>query len=111
MRLIARDYDQFTGITEETWYEEVPNGTNKIHLKRFQDVDHILAMNKIKRNEAPSNFSQDDGGAFHAAEIPFVVIEKWMKEGFNWYESTTNEKRAMLNKPEWAYLKTRDVTL
>ena len=97
MKLIARDYDKFTGITEESWYDEVA-GT--LTLRRLQDVEHTLAMNKVMKDSHSSNVNYKDvtGGAFHVARIPFMVIEKWLREdGFDWYNSTDAERRAKLN--------------
>jgi hypothetical protein len=100
-KLLARDYDQFTGITEETWYDE---DAGTITLRRLQDVEHTLAMNKVMNNMHTSkkpSFNDVKGGAYHKARIPFMVVEKWMREeGFNWFKSTDKERRAKLNDSE-----------
>ena len=101
MKLIAREYDQILGITEETWYDEAA-GT--VTLKRFQDVEHTLALNKVMFNEHASKkptFTDVEGGAYLKARIPFIVVEKWLREeGFNWYTSDPKDKRAKLNDIE-----------
>jgi hypothetical protein len=110
MTLMGREYNQFLGITEETWYEETPgDAPNKIHLKRYQDVEHILARNQELYNSHSDKptFHDVEGGAFKAASIPAIVIEKWKREGFDWYNSTTAEKRAKLNDPDFKKLRTR----
>jgi hypothetical protein len=105
-KLLARDYDEFTGITEETWYDETA-GT--VTLRRLQDVEHTLAMNKVKRNETGKGFRDVKGGAYHKARIPFMVVEKWLREeGFDWFNSSTKEKRAKLNDPDNADLLVRE---
>ena len=106
MKKIASEYDQFTGITEETWYDEQ---THMLTLKRFQDVDHILAMNKVQYNEHPdkATFNDVKNGFFKSAEIPLMVIEQWKQEGFDWYKSTAAEKRAKLNDGDYKKLRTR----
>lgn len=111
--LIKRTYDPHTRITEEFWYEEIPGAVkNKIHIRRFQDVEGTLDLNKAQRNmdqHAGRKFANTDG-LFHAGRIPFAVIEKWMREdGFNWFTATTEEKRKKLN--ENPYLKTIEARL
>ena len=97
MKLINRDYDQFTGITEESWYDEVA-GT--LTLRRLQDVEHTLAVNKMQFNDHAGKkptFTDVDG-LYHKARIPFIVVEKWLREdGFDWFNSSTKDKRAKLN--------------
>lgn len=96
-KLIATDYDQFTGMTEETWYDEA-EGT--ITLRRLQDVEHTLAMNKALFNEHTSKkpiYTQSDG-LHHVARIPFAIVEKWLREdGFDWFKSSDKERKAKLN--------------
>ena len=108
-KLLAREYDKFTGITEETWYNE-DEGT--VTLRRLQDVEHTLALNKIQRNESGKGFSQYKNGFYHKARIPFMVVEKWLREdGFDWYNSTRNEKKAVLNNPDNAHLLVKEGTM
>lgn len=97
MRLIAREYCQFTGITEEAYYNDA---TNQLTIRRLQDVEHTLAANKAQFNmhtgKKPSY--QGEQGAHHVARIPHMLIEKWQKEeGFDWFNSTDKERRARLN--------------
>lgn len=97
MKLLKRDYDQFTGITEESWYDEQ---TGRLTLRRLQDVEHTINMNKVMKNmHGPNaNYSDSNGGAHHVARIPFMVVEKWLREeGFDWFHSTDKERRAKLN--------------
>lgn len=96
-KLLASEYDPFTGITEESWYDDV-KGT--LILRRLQDVEHTLAMNKVMFNEHTSkkaNYADSDGN-HHVARIPFMVVEKWLREdNFDWYNSTDKERKAKLN--------------
>ena len=96
-KLLARDYDQFTGMTEETWYDEAA-GT--ITLRRLQDVEHTLAMNKVMFNDhtaKKANYS-DSKGLHQVARIPFAIVEKWMREdNFDWFKSTDKQRRDKLN--------------
>ena len=97
MQLLLREYDKFTGITEESWYNEI-EGT--LTLRRLQDVEHTLAMNKVMKNShvgKKASYSDSDG-LHHVARIPFMIVEKWLREdGFDWYNSTDKERRAKLN--------------
>jgi hypothetical protein len=111
MKLAKTDYDPVTGITEEFWYQEalVPGGPGKVTIRRFQDVDDILDFNKEQFNmhtgKKPS-YGDSDGNHM-VARIPTMLVEKWMSEGFNWYESTDNERRAKLNDPDYRKLLVR----
>lgn len=108
MKLIHKDYCQFTGITEETWYDEM---AKTITLRRYQDVEHTLAVNRAMYNEHTSKkpvFNDVEGGAYHVARIPFMVIEKWIREeGFNWYTASPKERAAKLNDIEYRHLRVR----
>lgn len=102
-QLVKREYDPETGITEEFWYAapKVKDGPGRVTIRRLQDVDDILDMNKMAYNThgKKANYS-DSNGNHHVATIPTILIEKWMREGFNWYESTDKERRAKLNDPD-----------
>ncbi len=111
MKLIDKQYDRFTGITEETWYDEAA-GT--VTLRRLQDVEHTLAMNKVMKNAHTSKKPKysDSNGVHHVARIPFMVVEKWLREdGFDWFNSSDKERRAKLNNPDNAKLLVRPGTL
>ena len=103
-RLIKSDYDQEDGITEEFWYMEnkTQGGPGRVTIRRFQDVEDILDNNLIQFNSHTGkkpNYG-DSNGQHKVATIPAILVEKWMKEGFNWYESTDKERRAKLNDPD-----------
>lgn len=101
MKLIKREYNKITGITEEFWFEEGVDGKpGKMTIRRLQDVDHILAHNKMLNNQHNRADYSDSNGMHHVATIPNILIEKWMREGFNWYASTDKERKAKLNDPE-----------
>ena len=103
MKKIASNHEEFTGITEETWYDEA---TRKLTLRRYLDVEHTLAMNKVLFNEHSSKkptFTDvgKDNGMYLKARIPFMVIEKWLREdGFDWYKATPAERKTKLNDNE-----------
>lgn len=106
MRLIARDYEPDTGITEEFWFSEEKQ---TITIRRLQDVDPILAMNRNEFNmfAGKKPTFNDVNGIYKAATIPNILIEKWKKEGFDWFKATEKEKAARLNSIDYRHLKTR----
>ncbi len=109
-RLVRSEYDPETGITEEFWYEETPgNQKNRIHIRRLQDVEHTLGMNKILFNahEGKKPKYNNSDGLHHVARIPAVIVEQWMREGFDWYKSTDKQRRAKLNDPDFRKLLVR----
>ncbi len=97
MRLIESKYDPVTGFTDETWYN---HSTGRLTLRRLQDVQGTLESNVRKFNDHGDKKYTDSDGFHHVARIPLVIIEKWIKEGFNWYTATDAEKRRKLNDPE-----------
>lgn len=107
MKLISREYDSVTGFTEEAWYDEQ---TKRLTLRRLQDVEGTLVDNKVRFNRHAGKKPKygDSDGVHHVARIPFVIIEKWMREdGFNWFKSTDAERRAKLNNSDFKKLLVR----
>jgi hypothetical protein len=108
MKLIKTDYDKFTGITEEFFYDDTPipgkPGAGRITIRRSQDMDHILAQNRemYKRGGATKgNMFADSNGNHMVARIPMLAIEEMKnKYGFNWFKSTDKERKAILNHPD-----------
>lgn len=88
------DYDPHTGIREEMWYDD---RDKKVHVRRTADVEHIFRDNQIAIANSPRDFYKDDG-LYLKARIPNITIERWMREGFDWYKSTDSERRKKLNQ-------------
>lgn len=110
MKLVRREYDPDTGITEEFWYEETPGEQkNRIHIRKLQDVEGVLDLNSKQRNMHSSKMPSyaDSDGNHQVARIPLVLIERWMAEGFNWYKSTDKERKAKLNNSDYKKLLVR----
>lgn len=111
MKLMSSTYDPQTGFTEETWVAppKVPGGPMRVTIRRLQDVDACLDGNNREFNsfsgKKPSY--SDSCGIHKVATIPLGLIEKWHKEGFNWYNSTDKERKARLNSREYRKLLTR----
>lgn len=108
MKLIYETYDKFTGMTDRIFFQEGVNGEKgTMTVQRLQDVEHILAMNKVQKNNSQKGYGDSNG--FHKiASIPFIVIEQWFREGFDWYNSTDKERRAKLNSREYQHLLVRE---
>jgi hypothetical protein len=97
MHLISSKHDEVTGFTDELWFDDA---TGKMTIRRLQDVEGVLKSNVAQYNNHTSINYSDSCGVHKVATIPLVVIEKWMKEGFNWYRSTDAERRRKLNDPD-----------
>lgn len=102
IKLIDSMYDPGTGITEEHWFDDQ---TNRLTIRRLQDVEETLNVNTRQYNDAPCRHGD---GIEQVARIPFMVIEKWMRErGINWFELSDKEKRKLLNDSENRKLRVR----
>lgn len=76
-------------------------------VKRTQDVEPFLDMNKRMQAEGAGGWRRTARMTRrHVAEIPNIVIEMWLKQGFNMFQVTERELRRKLDEPEWSYLKT-----
>jgi hypothetical protein len=81
------------------------NGVLSVY--REQDVAPILDHNKrMQANQVGGWRRTGRAVRRQVAEIPNIVIEQWLKEGFNFFRCTENELRKKLDEPNWAYLKT-----
>lgn len=97
MKLLNKTYDSVTGFTEEFWFDQA---TSRVTIRRLQDVQGLVDDNQRMYNSHGHNPSYGDskGGAHLVARVPFSTIERWMTEGFNWYQSTDKERRKKLNE-------------
>jgi len=102
--------DSLTGLETIHHYDEA---TGQTHIEHKQDVEGIIELNKHLHNTT----HQRDGikkGWVHAAIIPEIVQIKWRKEfGIkNIYDEEYWPKvRALLNSPDYRYLKTGNMKL
>lgn len=103
-QLIRTEYDKTTSITTEYWYNE---STDELTIRKFQDVEPQIDINKEMFNQHNKPNYSDSNGVHLVARIPFVIIEHWKNMGFDWFNSTDNERRAWLDKPEHEFLKVR----
>lgn len=71
---------------------------------RSQDVSKYLDRNRRECNDfqARRNTTRRK-----VAEIPLIVVEKWLKMGVNIFDKNDNRKvQQLLNSNEYAYLRT-----
>ncbi len=85
-----------------------------LSVERIQDVEDILARNKMLRGEE----QRSDWGR-HVASIPCIILERWLNEeaargnqtlrwGSREFDALVAQK---LRDPDWAYLRTDKPTL
>ena len=99
------DYEPMTGIT--TYFDYDAHNDTAITY-REQDVSPILEANKQLANDDSVTKNGIKDSWWHYAQIPNIVIEKWLNEdGVNLYDKN-HQKRVfqLLNQPEYRYLKT-----
>ncbi len=84
---------------------EARNG--RLTVYREQDVAPILDHNKRMQADGAGGWRRTGRSIRRkVAEIPNIVIEKWLTEGFNFFRATENEIRKKLDEPDYSYLKT-----
>ena len=100
------DYDPITGIT--TTFDYVPETDTTVLYREQADVDLILEANKALRNDEEITKKGIKEGWWHYAQIPNIIIKKWMNEfGVNLYNKDHQKKVFwLLNQREYKYLKT-----
>lgn len=99
------EYDPLSGITTTFDYDE---GTDTTIIGREQDVSAILEKNKALANNDDVTKEGIKNSWWLYAEIPNIVIEKWLNEhGVNLY-NRDHQKAVfrLLNQPEYRYLRT-----
>lgn len=84
----------------ETWKSE----QGKIVICRTQDVSAYIEANKRRRNDFQA---RRNSKMRLVADIPNVIVEKWMKEGVNIFDPNCDkEVQRRLNSSEYAFLRT-----
>ena len=99
------EYDPWSGITTTFDYDEASDTTI---ISREQDVSSLLDFNKTLANEDGVTKEGIKNCWWLYANIPNIVIEKWLNEhGVNVYDKDHNKAVfRLLNQPEYRYLKT-----
>lgn len=105
-QLLSTEYDDFTGITTEYWYDEI---NDSLTVNRKEDVESILDHNRRLANDSlHQNHGTGCMGTL-VAVIPNTVIEQWLKEGVDLFSNEPEMKKKVksrLNDPEYKYLRT-----
>jgi hypothetical protein len=100
------EYDPLTGITTSVDY--IPDTDTTVVYREQSDVNLILDANKALQNDDDVTKKGIKKGWWHYAQIPNIIIEKWLNEhGVDIYNKD-HEKAVfkLLNRPEYRYLKT-----
>src|SRR2546422_765748 len=82
---------------------------NTVTVERVQDVEDILELNKHLREQ-----KQKTDGLKHIANIPNVILERWLNEelargnvGLRIFSAEFDQIiKKKLNDPEWKFLRT-----
>lgn len=95
------DVERLDECTVRKYFEEDGNITEQI----LQNVDPVLEINQQLRNEGYDK----KANIRKVAEIPIALIEEWKNlYGFDWFTATQRERAAILNDPEYAFLRTTE---
>lgn len=93
--------------TETSIKTAIAARNGQLVVKRVQDVAPILDHNKAMQADGVGGWRRTARRTRRQiAEIPNIVAEQWLKEGFNIFRVTEQELRKKLDSPEWSYLKT-----
>jgi TRAP-type uncharacterized transport system substrate-binding protein len=105
MKLVSRVYDPVTGITEEHYVE----GT-KVHIKRWQDIEENVELNKKMFNSVSSKSKEHlrkADGLVQMASIPLSAVENLKQtRGVDILTCTEGELKRLLNSSEFAKFRT-----
>lgn len=87
----------------ERWKHE----QGKVVIYREQDVQPYLDENKRMQSESVGGWRRAARGNRRLiANIPDIVVEAWLRQGFNIFQVSEMELRKKLDDPDWSYLKT-----
>lgn len=91
------------GVITRFHYDETED---RAIIERVQDVEPILDDNKREMNSGAHSRTDEWR---HVAEIPNVVIEKWLRDYGIWFYDKNHwpAVKRLLNSSEWSYLRTR----
>jgi hypothetical protein len=106
-RLLGWDGDP--NGTAKWWHEDGEGWA----VETVQDATALLDLNKEIQNHHDTHFS--DRSAKLVALIPLIIIEKWRNElGIDYWSRDPDMQRkvdALLNDPDWRWLRTDGSTL
>lgn len=95
------DVERIDENTVRKYFSEDGNITEQI----LQKVDPLLELNSALRNEGYDK----KANIRKVAEIPIALIEEWKNVyGFDWFTATQAERAAILNNPDFKFLRTTE---
>lgn len=95
------DVERIDENTVRKYFVEDDNVTEQL----VQNVDPVLEINKNLRNEGYDK----KANIRKIAEIPMALIEEWKNlYGFDWFNATQAERAAILNNPDFKFLRTTE---
>jgi hypothetical protein len=100
MATLLFDRENVGGLVCETYYDEAEDC---YIFNKKMDVEPTIRSNIDKQNHG---HTPKEALYREMAEIPAVIIHRWLNEGFNIFRCSDRELRAKLNDPDWKYLKT-----
>jgi len=95
------EHDKFSGVTTYFHYDEL---TDTTRLEHVGDVSAELEASKQLQNDEDYTRKCMKNDSLHYAHIPDAVLLQWHGQGID----IRDQKAlfAMVDKPEWSYLKT-----
>lgn len=101
----------FNPITKESVYFEYDHATDNIVITHEQDTSEFIDHNKrlLAKNDWKKKVRKDEMVKY--ASVPNIVCLKWKQElGVDIFDKDHRKKVfALLNSPEYSYLKTTDM--
>lgn len=95
------DVEKIDEYTVRKYFAEDGNITEQL----IQKVDPVLDLNQRLRNEGYDK----SANIRKVAEIPIALIEEWKNlYGFDWFTASQAERAAILNNPEYRFLRTTE---
>lgn len=98
------DHNPISGMTITF---EFDHANDQFTIGHHQDTTNVLEENKYQLLDLEAHRAQAKSGWAHYAKIPEIVVMEWkQKYGVDFYNPNHWKKcMALLNDPEYAYLK------
>ncbi len=94
-------------IDEDTIEKIYTDSDGEVIISRIYDEKN--ALKAIEHNKEVAPRGKD---LYHIASLPLELIEHWRQvEGFDWFNATQAEKKAILNDPDNKVFRVMEVKL
>lgn len=90
-------------IDQNVAFEENSEG---LVIERYQEIPQSF-IDRLRAEKANSSEVRE-GETMRVASIPVIVVEKWMREGFDFYNATASQIVAKLKSENLDYFITTD---